>query len=403
MTPRSRPGRADNYGFVRRPRIADLMTADLDRFVESSRAAERAGDAATALDYHLGVPMFARGAHAVLLKQLVPLAGEMTPWMWARWAAYQCTRAEEPEHETGQRTRAAAQYTLEMFYVDRLEQAQRAGEDWMQVAAGMLGQCWLYHQLATFELGGLASFLDELATGELLQESTLARSWVGAPMGGYRLRTDDDGGLVVRDLATGDDVQLLDLGAGLAAATVPAAPEAGAWVIGRLVPSGTEPALMFDSRPIAVDEPTAREVALSADAGWVSVVERALHDGRIDLEAFESEDREVVTDVQSLDLVFVATPRQALESTLDQLARGRDEVGRAAHKILRGVGGRHHGAGVPPAVVAAAVLQPHAWAEAQRSPAGDPATWQAWARQVPEPARSRLERLADAARMREAG
>ena len=73
------------------------MTPDLQRYVESSVAAERAGDAEAALEFHIGVPMFARSAHRVTLTQLAGLAGEMTPWMWGRWAAYQCTRADDPE------------------------------------------------------------------------------------------------------------------------------------------------------------------------------------------------------------------------------------------------------------------------------------------------------------------
>ena len=59
-TPATRP-----VGFTRKPRIADLMTPDYQRFVDSSLAAERAGDAETALEFHSGVPMFARGAHKV--------------------------------------------------------------------------------------------------------------------------------------------------------------------------------------------------------------------------------------------------------------------------------------------------------------------------------------------------
>jgi hypothetical protein len=78
------------------PRIGDLMTRDHLAFMDSSNAAERAGDAATALEYHQGIPMFRRSAHRVTLEQLADLAHEMTPWLWARWAAYQCTRAEDP-------------------------------------------------------------------------------------------------------------------------------------------------------------------------------------------------------------------------------------------------------------------------------------------------------------------
>ncbi len=82
-------------GFTRGPRIADLMTVEYPSFLESSMAAERCGDAATALEYHRGIPMFKRSQHVGILTQLASLDDEMTPWLWARWAAYQCTRAED--------------------------------------------------------------------------------------------------------------------------------------------------------------------------------------------------------------------------------------------------------------------------------------------------------------------
>ena len=71
------------------------MTREYHSLVASSMAAERAGEAETALEYHRGVPMFTRSAHAHQLTQLAGVADEMTPWMWARWAAYQATRAED--------------------------------------------------------------------------------------------------------------------------------------------------------------------------------------------------------------------------------------------------------------------------------------------------------------------
>ena len=386
-----RPVTDQNFGFARGPRIADLMTSDHQRFVESSRAAERAGDAAAALEFHQGIPMFSWGAHRVALAQLVPLADEMTPWMWARWAAYQCTRAEEMDHGVGPRQRAALQYVVDTMYGDLLDRALRDGEDWMPVVARLAGESWLVHQWCTYELGALASFLDELATDRLLAESGLARRWTSARMGGYRLVDCGDDRLVVRDLATGEDLQLLDLGARLHAG-------AGGCVVGRLVASGTDPALMFDTRPVAVDERTALEVARGPRGGWISTVRQAIEARRVDRSVFESEDRELVTDVHSLVLVEYATPPQALAATLDQLARGRDEVGRAAYKILRRVAEGTLPEDAPPPIIAAAVLQPHAYAEAQRGLALSCSShvWRSWADRLPEPARGRFLQLAEA-------
>ena len=377
-------------GFTRGPRIADLMTPDYDRFVESSLAAERSGDAETALEYHRGVPMFTRGAHMVVMTQLAGLAEEMTPWMWARWAAYQCTRADSLRHESGHILRAALEYTVEMFYPDRLEEAYAAGADPVPLVAHLAGEGWLFHQLCTFEMGGLQEFLDTLAAGRLAQEAALARSWVGARMGGYRLVRADAGGLRVHDLRADREVALLDLGAAVHA-------DADGWMLGRLVASGTTPALMFDTRPIAIDERTALAVARDPSrGGWITALKLGFDEGRVDRSRFESEDRELVTDVPSLSLIEIGTPPAALASTMSQLRRGRDEVGRAAYRILGQVAAGQFGPDERAAYVAAAVLNPHGHAEAcaRLAASGQPGTWAHWAGLVPEPARARLRNLA---------
>ena len=51
------------------------MTHEYRQFFLSSQAAERAGDAEVALEYHRGIPMFTRSAHVAMLTQLAGLAG----------------------------------------------------------------------------------------------------------------------------------------------------------------------------------------------------------------------------------------------------------------------------------------------------------------------------------------
>ena len=372
------------------------MTTDYLAFVDSSFAAERAGDAETALAYHRGVPMFHRSAHSVVLRQLAGLADEMTPWLWARWAAYQCTRAEDGDGESAEITHSALHYAVELFHVDELEALYDTGGDPVRVIARVVGESWAFHQLCTYEMGGLAEFLDTRATGRLADECGLARDWGDATMGGYRLESSGPAGLVVRDLADDRRVPLLDLGAPVHAGL-------DGWLIGRLVPSGTTPGLMFDTRPLPVDEQTARECATGdAPADWVTALDRAFADERLDRSILFDEDRELVTDVPSLGLVERGTPRPALAQTLHQLASGRDEVGRAALRILRAAG-----AGAlddrDAAYVAAAVVNPHAWEQAWSAACrgrglGSSASWRDGAGLVPDPARRRLNRLAEAAR-----
>lgn len=378
-------------GFRRGRRIADLMTAEHHAFVASAAAAERAGDAATALEYHQGIPMFRRSRHRVLLTQLAGLAEEMTPWVWARWAAYQYTRAEEPGTALGVVVRMALGYAVQMFHADAMEEAYAGGGDPINVYAQVAGDDWAFHQVCTYELGGLSYFLAELATGRLADECALARSWADAWMGGYRLEGGTPGRLVVRDLGTDQPLEVLDLGARRHA-------DADGWLIGRLVPSGTTPALMFDTRPLAVDEQTARAVAHPDRRGaWLRALDEAVREGRVDAGLLLSEDRELVTDVASLDLMERGTPRGDLAGALERLGRGRDEIGRAAYRILRAVGEGTFGGEEDAPYVAAAVVNAHGWDEACRQLARPEhrAGWEQWVELVPEPARGRLLRLAE--------
>lgn len=378
-----RPG-----GFTRGPRVADQMTSEYLSFVESSTAAERAGDAEAALEYHRGVPMFARGAHAHQLTQLAGVADEMTPWVWARWAAYQATRAEDLVSRGTPIVRRALQYAVSVFHGDDMQRVYDDGADPVRLTARVFGEDWAFHQVCTYELGALEAFLDQLATGRLAQQAGLAREWVGTRMGGYRLESAGPPVLGVRDLATDRVIELLDLGAHVHA-------DDGGWLIGRVVPSGGHPALMFDTRPLPVDETTARQVAEDTGkrAGWAQPLAQACREDRVDRSLLRSEDRELITDVPSLDLVEVATSPAALARTLDALHDGRDEIGRAAFRILRSVAEGTWGDDRRAAYVGAAVVNAHASAEAGRKLASSSPEWQRWAALVPEPAKSRLLRL----------
>ena len=366
------------------------MTAEYHSFFESSMSAERCGDAATALEYHRGIPMFTRGQHVGILTQLASLADEMTPWLWARWAAYQCTRAEDPGTESFFITRAALDYTIQMFYGDRMQAAYDEGRDPIKPMALVTGESWVCHQVCTFELGGLREFLDFLADGPLAANTAWARSWDGATMRGLRLEPTSETGLVMTDLGSQQEIALLDLGAGTRC-------EPGGYLVGRLVPSGTTPDQMFDTTPIVVDRQTAEEVAASNRGGWITALTRAIDDGRLELSALESEDRELASDVPGLSLLEAGTRPVDLARTMQQLRDGRDEIGRAAFRILRAAAEGTFGAVERAPYVAAAVLNPHAHDEARRElvASSHRAGWVRWAERVPEPARGRLRRLAE--------
>lgn len=366
------------------------MTSDLLTCLDRANAAERAGDARAALEWHQAVPMLRRGRHRGVLERLARLGDDLPPWLWVRWMAYQAFRCEEPGSGTGEIHRVVLRHAVETFHVDLLEDCYEHGGDPMRVMATVLGESWAFQQVAVHEAGGLVSFVDEFATGRLAEHADLARRWADAPLNGYRIGGSSPGGrLRVYDARATAWVDVLDLGA--RSATV----EAG-WVLGRLVPSGVGDLPMFDVSPLAVPESQARRVAdAGAERAWAPVTEAFGH-GRFDAEALLREDYELATDVQGLDLLRFGTAEKDLERVLQQLRDGRDEVGRAAHRILRGALDGEVEEGDAP-FVGAAALDPHGFDETRRSRrSGDREACLRWAELVVEPARGQLLDLGDA-------
>lgn len=379
-------------GFRRLPRVADQLTAAHLDLVEQSFAAERSGDAARALALHAAVPAFAlRSRHHVLLHQLASLGDDLPEWVWARWIAYQAVRCEEQDTETGRMQRLALKYSLETFHDDQLADCHADGGDPIKVTSWVASESWLFHQLYLYELGGLRRFVDELATGRLADHAQLGRSWADAPLGGYRIEANLPGGrLSLYEPGADSWAEVLDLGAHACSA-------AAGWVLGRLVPSGIGERAMFDMPPVAVPERVAREVSAASEP-WM-VIKAALDEGRLVERSFMRADFELVTDVPSIDLLRVGTSPADLERVTAQLRAGRDEIPRAAFRILRrALDGTLPDSDAPH--LAAAVLQPAARADALRMLVreGQHEAWMHWAEMVHEPARSLLLDFATASR-----
>lgn len=361
--------------------------------VDQSLAAERSGDAARALELHSSVPALnLRSRHNVLLAQLASLGDELPEWVWARWIAYQAIRCEDPDTETGAMQRLALKYAIETFHEDQLADCHAKGGDPIKVVAWVASESWLFHQLLVHEMGGLERFVDELAAGRLVEHAALARSWSGAWLGGYQVGASlPSGRLRVQDAATDSWVEVLDLGAR-------AVVDHAGWVVGRLVPSGVGDLLMFDTPPMPVPERVARGVAGSTEP-WTSVKE-VLDAGRLAERHFMRTDYELATDVLGLDLLRIGTAPGDLARVTAQLRSGRDEIPRAAFRILRrAADGALQQSEAPH--VAAAVLQPGARADARRMlvRAGDYDVWARWAALVHEPAPGLLLDFAEACRI----
>ena len=378
-------------GFRRLPRVADQMTAAHFDLVDQSLDAERAGDAARALELHASVPVLnKRSRHHVLLAQLAALGDELPGWVWARWMAYQAVRCEDPATETGRMQRLALKHAVETFHADQLADCHANGGDPVRVVAWVAAESWLFHQLLVHDLGGLTRFVDELVTGRLAEHAALARSWAGAPLGGYRVGASIAGGrLRIHDPGAGSSLEVLDLGAGRPRATRLGARPAGAQRC-RRPPDVRHPAdrraRAGGSRGVRAPEPWAR-------------VTTALNEGRLVEGSFMRDDYELTTDVFSIDLLRIGTAPADLDRVTAQLRSGRDEIPRAAFRILRrAADGLVQQSGAPH--VAAAVLQPAALADARKMllREGQHDVWLRWASLVHEPARGLLLELARACR-----
>ena len=373
-------------GFRRRPRVADAMTPELYACVDRALAAERAGDITAALEWHQSVPMFLRGRHRMLMTNLHDLGEDLPEWVWARWIAYQTTRCEDGS--LGPLSRQRLRDLAEGFHLDRLEDCYRHRGDPIQVVAQLTGESWAYHQLVVHEDGGLARFVAEFARDRLAEHAALALRWAGTRMCGYELGESLSGARLLVRQADGEEwSEVLDLGARSCAP--------GGHVIGRLVPSGEGDRLMFDMPPLGVPAPVARAVAARADGDWWRVVSTAARCGRLAPATFLREDYELTTDVQELDLVRFGTPPGELARVMGQLREGRDEVSRAAYRVLD----RARRGAVDPAdqaYVGAAALNVRAFADLRRETVrnGRAGCWAEWAERVVEPARSRLLTLA---------
>ena len=127
-------------GFTRGPRVADRLTPDLEACTQSAVLAERAGDAAEALEWHTAVPMFERGRHIATLRGLAQLGGELPPWVAARWLVYQTVRCDDLGSGTGDLFRWALKYVAETVHHDLLLTCYEEGGDPVPVLARICGE-----------------------------------------------------------------------------------------------------------------------------------------------------------------------------------------------------------------------------------------------------------------------
>jgi hypothetical protein len=265
---RQRRRRYDESRALRQGTVADahaqLTLADRSS-MSAAADAELLGDPVTALRHYESIACFEGSLHHRRLRLLAELGDEAPAWLWSRWLSVQARRPLW----TGSQSAApnpALETALEVAYPRGIDLTRVDGMSLEVFLASFYERDWVTRQLIVYEYGGLRHLVEDLAGARLLEHADHPAAWVGAPMGGYRLESDSDpgGGLVLTDLADGDQIEILDLGLG-------AEHEPGTHFLGRLVPTTTPPGRMFEWRPLRVDAATARKVAAQPET-WLEVV-----------------------------------------------------------------------------------------------------------------------------------
>ena len=256
---RRRPPRSSKSGRWTPPdqpyrSVTSQMTPAYERAVREGADAELRGDAAEALRLHRSVPMFRQSTHGDRLHQLAELGGSAPGWMVNRWLTIQARRRIwTGGDETG--TNRALQLVVPLIYPDGI-QIERIGCTYVeQVMPYIYELDWVVRQADVYDLGALRQLVLDHASPELLDRTEHIWDWCDAPMRACRVEYVDprrEAPLRVSDLTSGEELQLLDLGAEV---------EAGQHVLGRIVPTSTSPGAMFDWCPLPIGGDVARAVA----------------------------------------------------------------------------------------------------------------------------------------------
>lgn len=275
---RSRPRK----GEVVTVSLRDLVLREPDprdtaRLVSAQEAGHR-GDARAALEHELSGTVIVESLHRFAMQDLVDHGDLAPPWAYSRWCldlAYRSMLlAQDP------RTDAAVRYVLATLYPDSVERAGEDHDEWRFLATRLAASDKTVADIALFEMGGLADYLDETAQPGLLRRTDRIHDWIEATVGVYRLEALQGCRRVLRDLVSGERVEVLNLG------STDAGP--GDSLVGRVVPITAEPGLMFANHPTWVDDRTA-EIVVNAirdeeSLGWLlgladAMVERGLPEG----------------------------------------------------------------------------------------------------------------------------
>jgi hypothetical protein len=148
----------------------------------------------------------------------------------------------------------ALEIALDAAYSSGVDPARPFGFDPSDLLALVKSRDWIVRQMVLYELGGLGAFVRDAAGEDLLGRAENMVEWSCSPMGAYQFIDETPDCTQLLDLETEEYLEVLNIGS-------VGAVEPGGFVLGRLVPLSSEPGMMFESRPLEIDERTARQFA----------------------------------------------------------------------------------------------------------------------------------------------
>jgi hypothetical protein len=378
--------------------MSHLLTLEDIEHMDAHVDAAARGDAREALHEFVQTLQVEGSLTPHQLSELVKLGDDAPGWMYSRWCVQQAYRWML--HTCDRRTEDAVRQLMAESYFADVEQVADDPAMFKELGTRIAATDRLCEQLATFDYGGLADFLDARAGAGLVDRCDQVREWAEARMGGFVLERPAGPALRVRDLSLGAPLDVLNIGALTDRGS-------GTPVIGRVVPIDTAPGLMFESRPVSVDLQTAEDVAAASThadpAFWIT----AIGDGRLE-ERLEpgfslregtlfSSDIVPMSPAETERMDALEPPGrlvELLDTGLDEAQANGVMVAEVALGAIALIGDDAAATVAPH--VAAVIVERHVF-EAMRqhcTSADNASRWQALAGCSTEPARSRCEELA---------
>lgn len=212
------------------------------------------GDLEACLRHELSGAVVLESPRYAQLHDLLDLGDAAPAWAYSRWCldlAYR-TMLLDPVPLADH----AVKMVLAALYPESLGRALGDLTAFRVLGTRVAAIDTVVEDVALFELGGLHDYLDHVAQPGLIGRADRIAEWADARMGVFAYRATRGCRLVLTDMRTGRDVEVLNIGA--------MSMVGEEHLVGRLVPISAEPGLMFASRPIPVDPATAEDIADAA-------------------------------------------------------------------------------------------------------------------------------------------